>query len=178
VVFLVALLPSTNCVVKSAAARNPFFRGPVRACGYIVNDDGSDLIDDCVAALRAGDNLIIVPEGTRSVRGQPLRLQRGAAHMALRGGLNITPVRIACTPPTLAKGQKWYRIPPRRFHVRIDVEEDLSIRHFLAGKHAVPENLAARQLTTYLTDYFSGVASHADAGAGNQDAHHLFAGAR
>jgi 1-acyl-sn-glycerol-3-phosphate acyltransferase len=178
VVFLVALLPNTNCVVKSAAARNPFFRGPVRACGYIANDDSMGLIDDCIAAVRAGENLVIFPEGTRSVPGQALRLQRGAARIAVRGELNITPVRIACTPSTLTKGQKWYRIPPRRFHVRIEVDSDLAISSFLAGGNAARENLTVRQLTKYLTNYFSGVISHANAGAGNQGAHRFLAGAR
>jgi 1-acyl-sn-glycerol-3-phosphate acyltransferase len=177
VVFLVSLLPNTNCVVKSVAARNPFFRGPVRACGYIANDDSSDLIDDCVAAVRAGDNLIIFPEGTRSVPGQPLHLQRGAARIAVRGGINITPVRIDCTPPTLTKGQKWYHVPLRRFHVRIEVGDDLPIRHFLIEKNATQEeHLAARRLTEYLTDYFSRKGLHATVGVGNQDAHHLLAG--
>ena len=177
VVFLASLLPNTNCVVKSTAARNPFFRGPIRACGYIANDDGTDLIDACIAAVRAGDNLVIFPEGTRSVPGQPLRLQRGAAHIAVRGGLNITPVRIDCTPPTLTKGQKWYHVPPWRFHVRISVESDLPIEHFLVGNSTASKNLVARQLTKYLTDYFSGVALHAGVGTGNQGDHHFLAGA-
>jgi 1-acyl-sn-glycerol-3-phosphate acyltransferase len=143
-------------VIKPAAARNPFFRGPVRACDYITNEDGVGLIDDCVAAVRAGGNLIIFPEGTRSVPGQPLRLQRGAARIAVRGGLNITPVHIDCSPPTLAKGQKWYHIPPRRFHMRIEVGEDLAIGPYLMTPHgAMPENRAARRLTQYLAGYFS-----------------------
>ncbi len=157
VVFLVSLLPNADCVVKSAVARNPFMRGPVRACGYIANDDGVGLIDDCIAAVRAGGNLVIFPEGTRTVPGWPLRLQRGAANIAVRGGLDVTPVRIRCTPPTLTKGEKWYRVPPRRFHVKIEVGEDLPVRSFLngAGEGSGRENLAARRLTEHLADYFS-----------------------
>ncbi|MDR2851824.1 MAG: 1-acyl-sn-glycerol-3-phosphate acyltransferase [Burkholderiaceae bacterium] len=178
VVFLVSLLPHTNCVVKSAAARNLFFRGPVRACGYIANDSRTGLIDDCIAAVRAGDNLIVFPEGTRSVPEQPLRLQRGAARIAVRGALNMTPVRIRCTPPTLTKGEKWYRVPRQRFHIRIEVAEDLPIGHFFDPENTAPESLIARQLTEYLTDYFSGDKPHAGFGTGDQGAHHLFAGAR
>jgi len=176
VVFLVSLLSNTNCVVKSAAARNPFFRGPVRACGYIANGDSMGLIDDCIAAVRAGDNLLIFPEGTRSVPGQSLRLQRGAAHIAVRGKLNITPVRIDCTPPTLTKGQKWYRISPRRFHVRIEVGSDFAIGSFLIGEKPARESLIVRQLTEYLRDYFSGAVSHASVGARTQSAHHFLVG--
>src|SRR2546427_400226 len=53
VVCLISLLPNADCVVKRAVACNPFMRGPVRAAGYISNDDGAGLVDDCVAAVRA-----------------------------------------------------------------------------------------------------------------------------
>ncbi|SBV37252.1 Phospholipid/glycerol acyltransferase [uncultured Stenotrophomonas sp.] len=155
VVFLVSLLPNADCVVKQAVARNPCMRGPVRAAGYIANDDGAGLVDDCIAAVRAGGNLVIFPEGTRSVPGRVPQLQRGAANIAVRGRLDITPVRITCTPPTLTKGQKWYRVPSRRFHVQVEVGEDISIAPFLA-EAGTPrgEALAARRVTDHLTRYF------------------------
>ncbi|WP_422508233.1 lysophospholipid acyltransferase family protein [Stenotrophomonas sp. GZD-301] len=156
VVLLIAQLPNADCVVKQAVARNPFMRGPVRAAGYVSNDDGAGLIDDCIAAVQAGGNLVIFPEGTRSVPGQPPRLQRGAANIAVRGGLDITPVRITCTPPTLTKGQKWYRVPSRRFHVQLEVGEDLPIAPFLTGTGDTPRGdaLAARRVTDHLAHYF------------------------
>ncbi|MGB3394454.1 MAG: lysophospholipid acyltransferase family protein [Stenotrophomonas sp.] len=155
VVLLVSLLPNADCVVKQAVARNPCMRGPVRATGYIANDDGVGLVDDCIAAVHAGGNLVIFPEGTRSVPGQPPKLQRGAANIAVRGGLDITPVRITCTPPTLSKGQKWYRVPSRRFHVQVEVGEDIPIAPFLT-EAGTPrgEALAARRVTDHLTRYF------------------------
>ena len=159
VVLLVSLLPNADCVVKSAVARNPFMRGPVRAAGYVANDDGAGLVEDCIAAVRAGGNLVIFPEGTRTTPGQPVRLQRGAANIAVRGRLDITPVRITCSPPTLGKGNKWYQVPSRRFHVTLDVEDDLPIDAFISRDTDMPgrEHLAARRLTEYLTEYFSSV---------------------
>lgn len=155
VVFLVSLLPNADCVVKRAVAINPFMRGPVRAAGYVSNDDGAGLIEDCIAAVRAGGSLVIFPEGTRSVPGQPLRLQRGAANIAVRGRVDITPVRIRCSPETLGKGQKWYRVPVRRFHVRIEVGEDIQVLPFLADTGTSKgDALAARRLTDHLTHYF------------------------
>ena len=153
VVCLIALLPNADCVVKSALARNPFTRGPVRAAGYVFNDDGAGLVDDCIAAVRRGGTLVIFPEGTRTRRDAPMHLQRGAANIAVRGGLDITPVRLSCTPMTLGKGEKWYRVPACRFHVVVDVQPDLDIAPFMNG--AQGEALAARQLTDYLTQYFA-----------------------
>lgn len=152
VVFLISLLPNADCVVKSALARNPFTRGPVRAAGYVFNDDGAGLVDDCIAAVRRGGTLVIFPEGTRTRRDAPMHLQRGAANIAVRGRLAITPVRLSCTPMTLGKGEKWYRVPACRFHVVVDVQPDLDIAPFMNG--AQGEALAARQLTDYLTQYF------------------------
>jgi len=154
VVFLIAQIPNADCIVKSALLRNPFMRGPVLAAGYVFNDTGSGLIEDCVAAVRHGGNLVIFPEGTRTRRGKPLRLQRGAAHVALRGGFNITPVRICCEPMSLGKGEKWYRVPPRRMLFSLHVGADIPVAGFRTG--AVDDSAAARRLTEHLADYFSG----------------------
>ncbi len=163
VVLLVSRLPNADCVVKSKLANNPFTRGPVRATGYICNDDGAALIDDCIASVRSGYNLLIFPEGTRTPRGELLGpLQRGAANIAVRGGLDVTPVVIRCEPRTLGKGEKWYRVPVRRFHLSVDVLPDLPVAPFLAD--GSPEPLAARHLTTALADIFRGELLRAGAG--------------
>jgi 1-acyl-sn-glycerol-3-phosphate acyltransferase len=153
VVFLVSLIENADCVVKSALARNPFTRGPVRATGYVCNDGGAELVEACIASVRSGKNLVIFPEGTRTPRSGPGRLQRGAANIAVRGVLDVTPVRIRCSPPTLSKGERWYHIPSRRFHVTIEVGEDISVASFLDGTTAA---IASRRLTAFLAAYFSG----------------------
>jgi 1-acyl-sn-glycerol-3-phosphate acyltransferase len=153
VVFLVAFIERADCIVKGALARNPFTRGPVRAAGYVFNDSGSGLIEDCVASVRGGNNLIICPEGTRSAPDGTLRLHRGAARVALLGEVDIVPVRIHCSPATLAKGGKWYRVPARRVHFQIEVGDAIPVAQFMAqGDH---QALAARRLTAHLTQYFS-----------------------
>lgn len=154
VVLLLALVEQGDCVVKGALGRNPVTRGPVRAAGFVFNDDGGeDLLAGCVRSVRTGNNLIIFPEGTRSSRTQPIRLQRGAARVAVHGAVDITPVRIRCTPATLAKGEKWYRVPPRRAHFRIDVDAPIAVSPFIAA--APHPAVAARHLNQHLTDYFS-----------------------
>ena len=163
VVLLVSRLPNTDCVVKSRLANNPFTRGPVRATGYICNDNGAGLVDDCIASVRSGYNLLIFPEGTRTPRGELLGpLQRGAANIAVRGGFDVTPVVIRCEPRTLGKGEKWYRVPARRFHLSVDVLPDLPVAPFLAD--GSPEPLAARRLTAALGDIFRGELLRAGAG--------------
>jgi 1-acyl-sn-glycerol-3-phosphate acyltransferase len=92
-------------------------------------------------------------------------LQRGAANIAVRGRLDVTPVVIRCEPRTLGKGEKWYLVPARRFHLSVDVLPDLPVALFLEDGSAEP--LAARRLTDALGDIFRGELLRA--GAGKQD---------
>ncbi|KFI08177.1 1-acyl-sn-glycerol-3-phosphate acyltransferase [Massilia sp. BSC265] len=157
-VFLIAFVPNADCIVKGALWNNPFTRGPVRAAGYICNDRGPELIDDCIASLRAGGNLIIFPEGTRSPRSGTPELKRGAANVAVRGARPITPVLIRCEPPTLGKGDKWWHVPPRQAHFRIEVRDDIGVDSYRSDD--MSEVVAARRLTKYLQQFFMKEGQH------------------
>jgi 1-acyl-sn-glycerol-3-phosphate acyltransferase len=151
-VFLMAFVKNADCIVKGDLWNNPFTRGPVRAAGYINNASGADLVDDCIASLRRGNNLIVFPEGTRTPCDGVISMKRGAANIAVRGARDMTPVLIRCVPATLGKGEKWWRVPPCRVLFEIEVQEDLAIRQFAGG---VSDVIAARQLTDFLQVYFS-----------------------
>jgi len=152
VVALVSLMPVASCVVKQALWMNPFLGGVVRAAGYISNSDSDSLIDDCACDLQSGKPLIIFPEGTRTRLGQPLGFQRGAAYIALRSGVPVIPVLIDCTPRTLTKCKKWYQIPPRRFHLRIRVLDQVSAERWVVPDET--QTIAARKLTRAFEDFF------------------------
>lgn len=153
VVLLIAQVPRADCIVKADLLHNPFTRGPVLATGYVCNDCGAGMIDDCIASLHAGNNLVIFPEGTRTPLHGPLRLQRGAANIAVRGRRALTPVVIRCDPPTLIKGEKWYRVPVRRPRYVIEVHEDMAIADCVDPD--TDEAQAARQVTRTLSEFFS-----------------------
>jgi 1-acyl-sn-glycerol-3-phosphate acyltransferase len=157
-VFLIAFVPNADCIVKGGLWNNPFTGGPVRAAGYVRNDGGPALVDDCIASLRAGGNLIVFPEGTRTPRGGTMELKRGAANIAVRGAQPVTPVLIACEPLTLGKGDKWWHVPPRQARFRIDVKDDIGIEPFTGP--GVSDVMAARRLTAYLQHYFMEEGQH------------------
>ncbi|RXZ36912.1 1-acyl-sn-glycerol-3-phosphate acyltransferase [Oxalobacteraceae bacterium CAVE-383] len=151
-VFLMAFVRHADCIVKQSLWNHPVTRGPVRSAGYISNANGPGLIGDCLASLANRNNLIIFPEGTRTPPGGAMQFKRGAANVAVRGRRDITPVLITCRPPTLGKGEKWWRVPPTAPHFSIAVQEDIAIAPFL--QNGVSEILAARHLTDYLQNYF------------------------
>ena len=151
VVFLIALVPNANCVIKRGVRRNPFMRGVVLASNYICNDSGAQLIDDCVQSLRDGNNLIIFPEGTRTpISGVP-KLLRGAANIAVRGARDITPVVIHTNSTSLSKGVPWWHMP-QRMQFKFDIREDIATFTFLNNPGG--EALATRRLTEFLQHYF------------------------
>lgn len=153
-VFLMAFVKNADCIVKGALWNNPFTRGPVRSAGYINNEGGPALVEDCIASLRRGNNLIVFPEGTRTPADGVISMKRGAANIAVRGARDMTPVLIRCEPATLGKGAKWWRVPPRRVLIQIDVQDDLAIEPFTGG--GASEVMAARRLTEFLQNYFTG----------------------
>lgn len=156
-VFLMALVRDADCIVKADLQANFFTRGPVRAAGYVMNDHGMDLINDCIASLAQGNNLIVFPEGTRTPADGQIRLRRGAANIAVRSRTDITPVVIRCTPRTLIKGQKWWLIPARQVRFSIDVRETIAVSPFLGSPEVEHDHeaVAARALTAHLQSYFN-----------------------
>jgi len=153
VVFLIALMPNANCVVKGTLLRNPFMRWPIKAAGYIFNNGN---IDEVIAGVRhafdKGQAMIVFPEGTRTIPSERLRLKRGAANIAILAGVDITPVVIICEPASLTKQDKWYHIPDKPMHFEITVKPKILVNRFIDN---IDRTKGSRALTQQLTTYFN-----------------------
>jgi 1-acyl-sn-glycerol-3-phosphate acyltransferase len=137
-----------QCIVKYEIWQNPFMRGVVTATGYISNDDDPEaLIERCARALGDRNNLIIFPEGSRSVPGQAMKLQRGVANIAIRSGAPIRVVTIKCEPSILRKGQKWYEIQATKARFTIEVKGLVETESFMGNSNP---SVAARRLNAHL----------------------------
>ncbi len=152
VVYLVALMPQADCVVKREAWSNPALGLMVRAAHYIPNDQGEELVEACSERLRAGRTLVLFPEGTRSPPEGLRKFQRGAAHIALHSGCPIVPVTIRCEPPALKKGQPWYAQPKQLLRYTFEVGEPRSPAELAAG--AAGRGEAARLINDWMRSYF------------------------
>jgi len=151
IVFLISRIPNATCIVKSELMRNPFTRGPVSWAGYIANDTPEGLLDDCAGLLEGGANLVVFPEGTRSVQGQTLRFKRGAAYIWLRSNCDLVVAILNSSPPTLSKIAKWYQIPDRKFHYTMDIRPGLEA---LAGVELSPAESDVRSVNRQWQNYF------------------------
>lgn len=153
VVVLISLMPNAGCIVKQGIWRNPFMRGVVSSAGYIPNRGAELLLKDCKHVLQSGTNLIIFPEGTRTVLGTYINaFARGAANIALRTETGLLPVVLRTNAPGLSKQEAWYQIPRRTIGMHVEVGE--TINHFRYDTHVGGEAKKARQLTRDLENYF------------------------
>jgi 1-acyl-sn-glycerol-3-phosphate acyltransferase len=154
VVLLVSMMPKAQCVVKGELWSNRFLGGVMRAAGYVRNDgDPESTLEQCRAALALGQDIVIFPEGTRSVPGEALRFQRGFANIAALAPCDLQLVTITCHPSTLTKGSRWYDIPPQKPVFTISVGEELEIEPYIRQD---PRSKVVRRLTRDLEAYYSG----------------------
>ena len=110
VVILVSMIPNSVCVVKNSLFKNFFVRKVISKI-YLSNTMNPDeFINSGVDALAHGYNIVIFPEGTRTVAGRPVHLHRGFAYLQIASGADILPIKIKNTPPVLGKTQKWWNV--------------------------------------------------------------------
>jgi 1-acyl-sn-glycerol-3-phosphate acyltransferase len=110
-------------------------RSTVAAANYISYSEPQELLDSCIRSLESGGSLILFPEGTRSIRRQPLKFKQDAATVAIGSGAEILPIVIQCTPPTLAKHEPWYKIPPSRPFFSIQILTPISLEELVPSDH-------------------------------------------
>jgi 1-acyl-sn-glycerol-3-phosphate acyltransferase len=109
---LIARLPRAACVMKASLMRNPLLAPGARLARYIRNDTPSGLVRLAVDDLRAGGQLVLFPEGTRTTR-QPLNPFRpGFTLIAKMAKAPIQTVFIDTDSPYLGKGWPLWQLPP------------------------------------------------------------------
>lgn len=148
-VLIASVMPETDCMVKSTLLKNPFVSGVIRSADYLLNNEAGSLLPHSRERLSRGDCILIFPEGTRTRPGEPMKLQRGAANIAVRCRSNIRIVTISCSERMLDKQSKWYDVPTIKPIFTVNIGEKIVIDSFL---NAVPQEpaLAARRLNRHL----------------------------
>ena len=153
VVLLMAIIPNAQCIIKHQLWNHRFLGSLMRAAGYIRNDLPPEaMVAACSESLARGNCLIVFPEGTRSIPGQKPRFQRGFANLATLTGAPVQPVTITCDPPTLIKGEKWWRLPPRTPLFTVSVNDCIDPNIYANYQY---RSLAARKLVQALDAHYA-----------------------
>ena len=120
---IVARLPRGVCVMKAELMRNIFLGAGARLARYIRNDAGRAMVRDAVASLKEGGQLILFPEGTRTVRPPVNEFKPGIALIAHLAHVPIQTVLIESDSPYLTKGWPLLRPPPAPVVIRVRLGE-------------------------------------------------------
>jgi 1-acyl-sn-glycerol-3-phosphate acyltransferase len=109
---LVARLPRSACIMKADLMRNVFLGAGARLARYIRNDSARTMVRLAVADLQDGGQLVIFPEGTRTVTPPLNAFRPGVTLIAKLAQAPIQTVFIDTDSPYLGKGWPLWRVPP------------------------------------------------------------------
>ncbi len=108
---VIARVPRGICIMRASLMRNPFLGGGARLARYIRNDPPRGMIRSCVANLKEGGQLVLFPEGTRTVTAPINPFRPGITLIAHMAQVPIQTVIIEAASPYLGKGWPIWRMP-------------------------------------------------------------------
>ena len=144
---------ATRFVAKEELFRIPIFGWAMRIAGFIpiARSNRTDAIRSLRSAaerIRAGNSVVLFPEGTRSSDGRLRPFKKGAFHLALSAGVGVVPVAITGSFEILPPNG--LRVRPGPVEVHIDPPVDVTpflpsdydgLRHHvqqMIGRHVEP----------------------------------------
>lgn len=152
-VLLLGLVEDAVVVAKNELAENPVTGPAVGAAGYIVNADGGPaMVAEAARTFARGGRVLVFPESTRTPPGEPVRLQRGAANIAVRTGCRVVVVTIRVSNPLLYKGAAWHEMPLEMPQFDVEVKPPFEVTDIVAAHDSLA--LAARDLNDRLQQFY------------------------
>ena len=146
---LIAILfPFCRCtfMAKEELFQKPLFAWLIRGLGaFPVTRGGGDtgVIDEAAARVRAGKNLLIFPEGTRSKTGKVGRGKTGVAMVAARTGAEVVPVGITFTGKLHFRSKILIRIGKPIAAEELAISPDAKPRELVALKTRIMAEITA-----------------------------------
>ncbi|MGR9101430.1 MAG: lysophospholipid acyltransferase family protein [Gammaproteobacteria bacterium] len=104
--FVASRLSNVVCVMKSSILYNPAFFGGASLGGFIRSDESpSRLVRHCAQSLQEGAQLLMFPEGTRTLDGSVNPFKAGFALVAQKTGAPVQTIIIEANSEFL--GKRW-----------------------------------------------------------------------
>lgn len=154
VVLVVSRLPHVVCIMKAEIEDNIIFGGGARLADYIRSNSPFAMIRSAATAVRAGSQLLVFPEGTRTRQGPINSFKGGFALIAKTAGAPVQTVFIESNSPFLGKGWPLLKKPVfpliyrarlgQRFEVNGDVRTFVSELECYYRETLAPVALAPR----------------------------------
>jgi 1-acyl-sn-glycerol-3-phosphate acyltransferase len=135
-VLIVSRLPNAVCVMKGALLGNIFLGPGARLAHYVRNDSLLRLVARAGAELRDGGQLLLFPEGTRTVGGPIGPFTEAVGALSRRSGVPVQTIIIEADSDFLGKGRSVMARPPLplTYHLRLGrrFEPPADVRAFTA----------------------------------------------
>ena len=116
---VIARVPRGICIMRASLMRNPFLGAGARLARYIRNDPPHGMIRNCVMNLQDGAQLVLFPEGTRTVCPPVNSFRPGVTLIAQMAKVPIQTVLIESESKYLAKGWPIWRTPEFPIVIRL-----------------------------------------------------------
>ncbi len=108
---VIARVPRGICIMRASLMRSLFIGPGARLARYIRNDPPRGMVRSCIENLKAGGQLVLFPEGTRTVRSPINEFRPGITLIAHLAEVPIQTVIIESQSPYLGKGWPIWRPP-------------------------------------------------------------------
>ena len=108
ILLLIGIYENSLCLAKKEILNNIFMKNIIKNVYIPNNIELEEFKTICIDAINDGYNIIIFPTGTRTVKGEDLKIHKGAAALQIASGADIIPVKIDCDYPFLQKGRPVY----------------------------------------------------------------------
>jgi 1-acyl-sn-glycerol-3-phosphate acyltransferase len=117
-----ARCPRLVGLYKAELTKVPVLSAVLRAARFVPverahREQAIGAVETAVERLRAGDSIVLAPEGTRSRTGELLPFKKGAFVMAIKAQVPVVPVAMMGTEVAMPKGQPFIR--PTLVRIRI-----------------------------------------------------------
>jgi 1-acyl-sn-glycerol-3-phosphate acyltransferase len=142
-VLVICRLPRVTCIMKAVLWDNIVLGGGSRLAGFVRNDSQPNMVRASVAALRDGGQLLMFPEGTRTVK-QPINPLKGAiALIAKKSQAPVQTIFIESNTDFLGKHWPTLKKPVFPLHYRVTL-----------GKRFDPPDADSKSFIAELDAYF------------------------
>lgn len=118
---LASRLPKSCCVMKAELMRNVFLGAAARLARYITNDSLRGMLRLAADDLKEGNQLVVFPEGTRTVSPPLDAFRPGCTFVSKLAGAPIQTVFIRTESPYLSKHWPIWRLPPLPIVVSVEL---------------------------------------------------------
>lgn len=163
VVMIISRIPDVACIMKVEAANNMFMGGGARLAGFITNESTHQMVRHAIEELKNGSQLLLFPEGTRTVRHPINRLTASIGVIACQAEVPVQTVFIETEAVFLTKRWPLLKRPTL----------PISYRLRLGKRFPPPTNarLFVSELEQYFIDELGGRIRDAQPSQESQSAH-------